>query len=168
MLDCSYCNVITTCETIQVLREKGAAGFDSPTKLLRQEPRNRHGISGSHRLRLQFLAARTGGRKPCRFSQELPGLSTRSSRRPRLTAGASVVATPKHLEAIMATTSRRTRIAQPSANIISFDQARQRRAAQAQQPRELDPLDVLETALNIYIGALRGMVQDVRAKGRGA
>lgn len=68
----------------------------------------------------------------------------------------------------MATPSRRMRAAQPSAKILSFDQARQRRAAQAQQPREPDPLDVLETALNIYIGALRGMVQDVRAKGRGA
>ena len=33
------------------------------------------------RLRPKFLAARTGGRKLCRFTQVLPGLPTCSSRR---------------------------------------------------------------------------------------
>ena len=37
------------------------------------------------------LAARMGGRKPCRLASAVPGLSTRPSRRPHLTVGAPVL-----------------------------------------------------------------------------
>lgn len=166
MLDCSYCNVITTCETIQVLREKGAAGFGHSKERCGKSRRNRHRLRGSLYFCLQFLAARWEGASPAGF-RKVPRLTNPSSRRPVWSRVQRFLQTGT-LEALMATPSRRMRAAQPSAKILSFDQARQRRAAQAQQPREPDPLDVLETALNIYIGALRGMVQDVRAKGRGA
>ena len=38
----------------------------------------------------QVLAARMGGRKPCRLASAVPGLSTRPSRRPHLTVSAPV------------------------------------------------------------------------------
>lgn len=82
-----YCRAYTAC----VSSKKGGIGFDSPP--------NHCDVSRSHRTwsaAFDFvppvLAARMGGRKPCRFTQVVPGLSTRSSRRLRLTADASVVA----------------------------------------------------------------------------
>ena len=70
--------------------------FDSGTKPQPQVLRLFHCVP-------QFMVARMGGRKPCRFSSAVAGLLTCSSHRPRLVASALVFKTDS-LEATMANT----------------------------------------------------------------
>ena len=84
----------------RVASKKGAIGFDSSCHLCSRRPQFLSArLAAFTVFELPVMAARMGGRKPCRFSPEVPGLSTRPSCRPRLTAGAAVLAKPHHLEA---------------------------------------------------------------------
>lgn len=99
------CTLQKTSYNPHVSSKKGLIGFGSPFD------------SGDkpqpHSLRLfhfvpQFMVARMGGRKPCRFSSAVAGLPTCSSHRPRLEASALVFKTDS-LEANMAhSPARRT------------------------------------------------------------
>ena len=64
-----------------------AVGFDSSMNggTSRNSARN-----AAFLIQPPVLAARTGGRKPCRLASAVPGLSTRPSRRPHLTVSAPV------------------------------------------------------------------------------
>ena len=66
-------------------------GFGSPLQSC-DESRSHRTWSAAFSFALQFLAARMGGREPCRFPQGLPGLPTRSSCRPLLEERTAVVA----------------------------------------------------------------------------
>lgn len=70
------------------LRKTIALGFDSSMNggASRNSARN-----AAFLIQPPVLAARMGGRKPCRLAPAVPGLSTRPSRRPHLTVGAPVL-----------------------------------------------------------------------------
>lgn len=68
------------------------AGFGSPEKHC-DESRSHRIRSAAFLFAPQVLAARAGGREPCRFTLVLPGLPTCSSRRHRLEAMATVCQT---------------------------------------------------------------------------
>lgn len=78
-------------------------GFDSLSNHCDESRSYRKGIA-AFLFVPQVLAARMGGRKPCRFTQVVPGLSTRSSRRPCLTAGSAVFVNRTAWRPIMAKT----------------------------------------------------------------
>ncbi len=75
--------------TVPVTSNKGVIGFSSP---MERGPKPQHRTwSAAFSFVPPVLAARVGGRKPCRFRSAFPGLLTRSSRRPRLAAGVTVI-----------------------------------------------------------------------------
>ena len=67
--DYTHCNAITNCERMQAHFKKRSAGFGSPLTRRGESRRNRHGFSGSHRLRLQFFGGSNGGLRPAGFRE---------------------------------------------------------------------------------------------------
>lgn len=64
-----------------------AFGFDS---LMNGGTSRNSARNAAFLIQPPVLAARMGGRKPCRLASAVPGLSTRPSRRPHLTVSAPV------------------------------------------------------------------------------
>ena len=158
------------CGTLRPLREKGAAGFGDSEQCRgksRMEPRRSAALSI---CASSFGGSMGGPRGPAGF-REVARFANPSSHRLCLATGGVVVANRNLWRPFMATSrkgaaapTRRTRTAKSSAVIIPFEQAGLRRTSPA-QPKSPDPLDILETALEVYASALRNLIADIRKQG---
>lgn len=86
---------------IAPLLKKTVAGFSSPITDCDKSRSSAPQISCGFFVCAPVMAARMGGRKPCRVTPVGTGLLTRSSRHPRLAAGVPVFYKPNRLEATM-------------------------------------------------------------------
>lgn len=100
---CPACDARADSVTVRVPGKKSPVGFDSPSHRCSESRSHCPAVSAASLSVPPVLAARTGGREACRFAQAVPGLSTRSSCRQRLTAWAVVVANRTAWRPLMAT-----------------------------------------------------------------
>ena len=149
--------------TMRPLREKGAAGFGDSKQFRGKSRKEPHRFVAALSICASSFGGSMGGpRGPAGF-REVARFANPSSRRPCLATGVAVVAN-RNPGGHMAHPTQRTRSAKPSATIIPFNRARQRRDAPGQS-QGVDMLDALESAVGIYAEALRAMISEARTQG---
>ena len=148
--------------TAPVTSKKGVTGFGRPLQFRGKSRMEPHRSAALSICVSSFGGSMGGPRGPAGF-REVARSSNPSSRRPHLDVRAPVVAN-RNPGGHMAHPTQRTRSAKPSATIIPFNRARQRRDAPGQS-QGVDMLDALESAVGIYAEALRAMIAEARTQG---